>query len=92
MAAWRFVGRQGIPADRIAVGGDSAGGNLAIILINRLCAAGEPLPACTWRSSALTDALSSPSPNHFANGSFHSKIVEGGVIHSSLSAHDFQNA
>jgi len=36
MTAWRFVRRQGIPADRIAVGGDSAGGNLAITLINRL--------------------------------------------------------
>jgi acetyl esterase/lipase len=30
MTAWRFVCRQGIPADRIAVGGDSAGGNLAV--------------------------------------------------------------
>jgi acetyl esterase/lipase len=36
MTAWRFVRRQGIPADRIAAGGDSAGGNLAIILINKL--------------------------------------------------------
>jgi hypothetical protein len=27
---------------------DSAGGNLAITLINRLGAAGEPLPACAW--------------------------------------------
>ena len=55
MTAWRFVRRQGVPADRIAVGGDSAGGNLAITLINRLCAAGEPLPACTWLVSPWTD-------------------------------------
>ena len=55
MTAWRFVRRQGIPADRIAVGGDSAGGNLAITLINRLCAAGEPLPACAWLLSPWTD-------------------------------------
>ena len=54
MTAWRFVGRQGIPADRIAVGGDSAGGNLAITLINKLCAAGEPLPACAWLVSPWT--------------------------------------
>ena len=55
MTAWRFVGRQGIPADRIAVGGDSAGGNLAITLINKLCAAGEPSPACAWLVSPWTD-------------------------------------
>jgi acetyl esterase/lipase len=55
MTSWRFVRRQGIPADRIAVGGDSAGGNLAITLINRLCAAAEPLPACAWPISPWTD-------------------------------------
>jgi acetyl esterase/lipase len=55
MTAWRFVRRQGVPADRIAVGGDSAGGNLAITLINRLCAAAEPLPACAWLISPWTD-------------------------------------
>jgi acetyl esterase/lipase len=46
MTAWRFVRRQGVPADRIAVGGDSAGGNLAITLINRLCAAAGPCVGC----------------------------------------------
>jgi epsilon-lactone hydrolase len=30
MTAWRFVSRQGIPADGTAVGGDSAGGNLTV--------------------------------------------------------------
>jgi monoterpene epsilon-lactone hydrolase len=55
MTAWRFVRQQGVPADRIVVGGDSAGGNLAITLINRLCATAEPLPACTWLISPWTD-------------------------------------
>jgi monoterpene epsilon-lactone hydrolase len=41
MGTWRFLRRQGIPADGIAIGGDSAGGNLTITLINRLRAAGE---------------------------------------------------
>src|SRR5438270_7464688 len=36
MAAWRFLRRQGIAAENIAVGGDSAGGNLTIGLITRL--------------------------------------------------------
>jgi monoterpene epsilon-lactone hydrolase len=55
MTAWRFLRRQGIPAGHIVVGGDSAGGNLTITLINRLRAAGEPLPACAWLLSPWTD-------------------------------------
>jgi acetyl esterase/lipase len=55
LTAWRFLRRQGIPANRIAVGGDSAGGNLALALIERLRAAGEDLPACAWLLSPWTD-------------------------------------
>jgi monoterpene epsilon-lactone hydrolase len=55
MAAWRFLRRQGIAAENIVVGGDSAGGNLTITLINRLRAAGEALPACAWLISPWTD-------------------------------------
>ena len=61
MTAWRFVRRQGIPASGIAVGGDSAGGNLTITLINRLRAAGSPLPACAWLISPWTDLTMSDS-------------------------------
>ena len=43
------------PANDIAVGGDSAGGNLTLGLINRLRAAGEELPACAWLVSPWTD-------------------------------------
>ena len=55
MAAWRFLRSQGIAADSIAVGGDSAGGNLTLSLIHRLRAAGEGLPACVWLVSPWTD-------------------------------------
>ncbi|HEY6699513.1 MAG TPA: alpha/beta hydrolase [Pseudolabrys sp.] len=55
MTAWRFLREQGIEARHIAVGGDSAGGNLTITLINRLRAAGEEQPACTWLASPWTD-------------------------------------
>jgi epsilon-lactone hydrolase len=55
MRAWRFVRGQGIRADHIAVGGDSAGGNLSITLINSLRTADEPLPACAWLISPWTD-------------------------------------
>jgi epsilon-lactone hydrolase len=39
----------------VAVGGDSAGGNLSLSLINRLRAAKEPLPGCAWLVSPWTD-------------------------------------
>jgi acetyl esterase/lipase len=55
MAAWRYLRTQGIAANHIAVGGDSAGGNLTITLINRLRAMGEPQPACAWLASPWTD-------------------------------------
>jgi len=55
VAAWRFLRRQGIAARRIVVGGDSAGGNLSLSLVNRLRAANEPLPGCAWLASPWTD-------------------------------------
>jgi epsilon-lactone hydrolase len=55
MTAWRFLRAQGIAAERIAVGGDSAGGNLTIALINRLRATGEAQPSCAWLASPWTD-------------------------------------
>jgi len=55
MTAWRFMCAKGIPARNIVVGGDSAGGNLTITLINRLRAAGEDQPACAWLASPWTD-------------------------------------
>jgi epsilon-lactone hydrolase len=55
MTAWRFLRAHGIAAEHIAVGGDSAGGNLTIALINRLRAMGEALPASAWLVSPWTD-------------------------------------
>ena len=55
MKAWRFLRGQAIAARNIVVGGDSAGGNLTITLINRLRAAGEDQPACAWLASPWTD-------------------------------------
>jgi epsilon-lactone hydrolase len=55
LTAWRFLRKQGINAQNIAVGGDSAGGNLALSLISRLRAAGEARPACAWLISPWTD-------------------------------------
>ena len=50
-----FCAGKALRRTRIAVGGDSAGGNLTLGLINRLRAAGEELPACAWLVSPWTD-------------------------------------
>jgi acetyl esterase/lipase len=55
LTAWRFLRMQGVSAENIAVGGDSAGGNLTLGLISRLRAAGEKLPACAWLVSPWSD-------------------------------------
>jgi acetyl esterase/lipase len=60
-AAWRFVREQGVAAEHIAVGGDSAGGGLTVALLTRLRAAGEELPGCAWLVSPWTDLTMSGS-------------------------------
>ena len=61
MTAWRFLRRQGIAAEHIAIGGDSAGGGLTIVLINRLRELGEAQPGCAWLCSPWTDLTMSGS-------------------------------
>lgn len=53
--AWRFLRGQGIGVQQIAIGGDSAGGNLAVALLTLLREAGEDQPACAWLVSPWTD-------------------------------------
>ena len=52
---WRWLRGQGIAAAHSAVGGDSAGGGLALALFQELRAAGEPAPGCLWLVSPWTD-------------------------------------
>jgi epsilon-lactone hydrolase len=61
MIAWRFLREQGIAAEHIAIGGDSAGGGLTVALINRLRDDYEQLPACAWLTSPWTDLTMSGS-------------------------------
>jgi monoterpene epsilon-lactone hydrolase len=74
LMAWRFLRNQGIPAGRIAVGGDSAGAGLAVVLIGRLRDADEELPACAWLVSPWTDLTMSGS-------TFASKDAVDPIIH-----------
>jgi cation diffusion facilitator CzcD-associated flavoprotein CzcO/acetyl esterase/lipase len=59
LAAYRALLATGIPADRVVLAGDSAGGNLALSAALRLRDQGEPLPAglvliSPWLDLALT--------------------------------------
>jgi acetyl esterase/lipase len=61
-AAWQWLMAQGIPARDVIVAGDSAGGNLTLVLLQRIRAAGQPMPACAVMLSPFVDfTLSSPS-------------------------------
>ena len=52
---WRRLRRDGYAANRIAVGGDSAGANLTLALVGELKRAGEDLPGCLWLLSPWVD-------------------------------------
>ena len=74
LTAWRFLQNEGIPAERIAVGGDSAGAGLAMALIGRLRDGHEKLPVCAWLVSPWTDLTMSGS-------TFASKDAVDPIIH-----------
>jgi acetyl esterase/lipase len=53
--AWHALRAEGLPPERIALGGDSAGGGLVLAVLQRLREAGEPLPACAVLLSPWVD-------------------------------------
>ncbi|MFZ4650744.1 MAG: alpha/beta hydrolase [Rubrivivax sp.] len=71
VAATRWVREQaaalGVDASRLAVGGDSAGGNLAAVVCLALREAGEPLPAFQLLIYPATD-MRAVAPSHASNG------------------------
>lgn len=54
-AAYRWLLAQGHDPRRIVLAGDSAGGNLALVTLQRILNAGEPMPACVVLLSAGVD-------------------------------------
>ena len=54
-AAYALLLARGFPPDRIAIGGDSAGGGLTLALLISLRDAGRPLPGCGWLVSPWVD-------------------------------------
>lgn len=55
LAACFFLMEQGIPARHIALGGDSAGGGIALSTLSSLRAAQRPLPGAAWLASPWVD-------------------------------------
>ena len=55
LTAWRRLRREGYTGRQIAVGGDSAGGNLTLALVGELKRLGEDLPGCLWLLSPWVD-------------------------------------
>jgi acetyl esterase/lipase len=58
LAAYEWLLQSGIPAERIVVAGDSAGGNLTLALLVALRDLGRPLPAAAVAISPVTDLAS----------------------------------
>jgi acetyl esterase len=78
LAAWTWLTEHaaalGIDPTRIAVGGDSAGGNLAAVVAQRTVAAGGPSPAFQLLIYPATDFLEkAPSRHTYAEGFFLTK-------------------
>jgi epsilon-lactone hydrolase len=61
LTAWRGLRKEGIAARHIAIGGDSAGGGLAVALLTYLRDIGEELAGCAWLVSPWTDLTMSGS-------------------------------
>jgi len=55
LAAWRFLRDEGYAPQSIAIGGDSAGGNLTLALLLALRDRREVLPAAAWLVSPWVD-------------------------------------
>ena len=62
LAVWRRLRSDGYAAKHIAIGGDSAGGNLTLALVAELKRTGEDLPGCLWLLSPWIDlTMSGPT-------------------------------
>jgi acetyl esterase/lipase len=55
LGVWQALLARGYAPDQIILGGDSAGGGLALALLGHLCASDQPRPACVFAFSPFTD-------------------------------------
>lgn len=64
--AYRWMLEQGIPADRIAIAGDSAGGGLTLSTLLAIKEQKLPMPSCAYMLSPLLD-ISDHAPSRWKN-------------------------
>jgi epsilon-lactone hydrolase len=74
LAAYRYLLAAGIAPDRLVVGGDSAGGHLALMLLAKLCEASLPQPALAIALSPWTD-IGKRGESQFGNDKY--DMVQG---------------
>ena len=78
LKAYGWLLDQGIAADNIVVGGDSAGAGLALSMLVALRDAGAKLPRAAVLMSAWTD-LTTSSPSHAANRKIDLQVTRQGL-------------
>lgn len=76
VAAYRWLLRQGISSQNIALAGDSAGGNLVITTMMKLRDGGEPLPAVAACLSPVADLSERHRPAQFRDPLLPLKAVQ----------------
>ena len=84
VAAYRALLAEGIPAGRIVIGGDSAGGGLALATLLSLRQAGDPLPAGAVLFSPWTDLAGTGETlvtNDRTDVMFHGEKIRDGAVH-----------
>jgi acetyl esterase/lipase len=64
LSAYRALLREGVAPGQIVIGGDSAGGNFTLAMLQLLRDAGEPLPAAAVCISAATDLTPEGCAHH----------------------------
>jgi len=67
LTAYRALLRDGIAPEHVVIGGDSAGGNFTLAMLQLLRDAGEPLPAAAVCISPATDLTQEGHAQHRAN-------------------------
>jgi epsilon-lactone hydrolase len=76
VTAYRWLLKQGVPADAIVMAGDSAGGNLTITSLMKLRDSGDSLPAAAACLSPVTDLSDKANrPEGFNDPLLHPKAV-----------------
>lgn len=84
LAAYQALLDSGTPASRIALAGDSAGGNLTLVLALAIQQRGLPQPACLYCLSPWTDLT--------ASGESHKTCAQAEVLLSSVLTAEFTPA